>query len=67
MKDAGNNIDVRRLKVPELKAILKRKSYHTQTKTGALVIGLDGNSAPFVYAYYANDGFMMLLLQFILC
>ena len=26
MKDAGNNIDVRRLKVPELKAILKRKS-----------------------------------------
>ena len=27
MKDAGNNIDVRRLKVPELKAILKRKKY----------------------------------------
>ena len=26
MRDAGNNIDVRRLKVPELKAILKRKS-----------------------------------------
>ena len=26
MKDAGNNIGVRRLKVPELKAILKRKS-----------------------------------------
>ena len=26
MKDAGNNIDVRRLKVPELKAILKQKS-----------------------------------------
>ena len=32
MKDAGNNIDVRRLKVPELKAILEKKVYPTQTK-----------------------------------
>ena len=32
----------------------------------AMAIGLDCNSAPFVYEYYANEGFIMLLLQLIL-
>ena len=50
MKDEGNNIDVRRLKVPELKAILKRKSLpYTGERKEELILsdekaeGVDGD------------------------
>ena len=38
MKDAGNNIDVRRLKVPELKALLKRIPYTDERKEQLILL-----------------------------